>query len=623
MATPSDIQADFQQAVAFYREGRIAEAETLCSRVLAAAPAHFDARHLLGVLALQAKSYARAADLLNAALDINPGSALAHNNYGMAVLEQGRTAQALAAFDKAVTLRPDMAAALNNRGNALRLLGRAVEALAAFDNVVAVKPDYAEAWYNRGLALYDLGRLEEAAVSYTRAIALNPVYAEAFNAWGLALRDMGDVSAALEHYDRAVALKPQLADAWNNRAVALQDVKRYDEALANYDRALALAPEAARTWSNRGTVLDYLCRYDEALRSYDEAVTRDPAFANGWNNRGVALGDMGRHSEALESFQRAIAAEPGNADAHWNSSLHYLQQGDFARGWAEHEWRWKVPSLALEHRNFEKPLWLGELSLAGRTILLHGDQGFGDAIQFCRYAGPARDAGARVIVEVRAPLAPLLASLPGADHIVVRGEALPPFDLHCPMGSLPVAFNTTLDTIPVPGGYLSAPPDKRAAWSTKLGPAPLPRVGIAWRGNPAHKNDHNRSIALAQLMTALPPGFEFIALQKDMTAEEHAMAAAAGLRCFPAEMSDFTDTAALCGLVDLVISVDTSTAHLAGALGIPVWILLPFNPDWRWMLKRSDSPWYASARLYRKPRPNDWPAVCGVVRTDLERLSSA
>jgi len=616
----TDNQALMQEAVSAYQHGALRQADEVCARILSHAPQHVDALHLRGVIALHDKAFARARDYISAALAIRADSPSAQNNLGMALVELGRPSEALEHFDSALRLKPAFAGAHNSRGIALRALSRHDAALASFDAALAIKPAYAEAWYNRALTAHDLKQHAMAAENCARALSILPTYAEAWNLRGLALQEMGRTDDALESYRRALNINPALAEAHNNRGVALQSARRYAQALESYDAAIALDPLAARTWSNRGAALDHLHRYDEALGSYDRAVALDPTFVNAWNNRGVALAAAGRRLEAITSYDQAIAADADNADAHWNKSICHLQLGDFSAGWALHEWRWKSSEIKLEHRHFLQPLWLGAEPVAGKTVLLHADQGFGDAIQFCRYARLAAERGARVVLEVRKPLVPLMQGLRGVAAVVTYGEALPPFDMHCPLGSLPCAFHTDLTNIPNPEGYLRADTAKLNFWRSRLSARVKPRVGLAWSGNTQHKNDHNRSIALKDLCAALPAGLEYLVLQKDVTAAEREVLDARGeIRHFSADISDFSDTAALCALVDIVISVDTSVAHLAGALARPVWIMLPFNPDWRWLLERRDSPWYATARLYRQPRPGDWASVLAEVSTDLAR----
>lgn len=612
-----------QVALVLFQQGRLEDSQKLCAALLAADPRYFDALHLTGLIAYQAKAFERAAEILGKALDIHPGSALAHNNRGLALMELKQPLRALDHFDKAIAQKPAFASAQNNRGNALRTLGRLAEALAGYDTALSQKGDYADAWYNRGLALHDLKQFEQALQSCRQALVLKPDYAAAHNTCGLALKELGQAQAAVEAYDKALAIKPDLAEAWTNRGVALQSLQRYEEALRSYDQAIAYAPEVVQTWSNRGSVLNRLRRSQDALQSYDRAVALDPTFANAWNNRGVTLVDLGQRAEALLDYEKAVALDPDNADAHWNMSLCHLQLGNFEKGWAGHEWRWKAATLVLAPRHFTEPQWRGDAPLQGKTILLYADQGFGDALQFCRYAKLLQDRGAKVILEVGKALVPLLTGLDGTSRVIATGDALPAFDFQSPLGSLPAAFKADANNIPMPAGYLRAADGKRAAWRARLGAKTKRRVGLVWSGNTQHTNDHNRSIPLADFLKMLPPGLDYVSLQRDVHAEDRAaLRTRADIRDIGGHLADFSDTAALADLMDVIISVDTSVVHLAGAMGRPVWVLLPFNPDWRWMLERSDSPWYASARLYRQKRAGDWAEVFEAVKADVQRLSA-
>jgi hypothetical protein len=320
----------------------------------------------------------------------------------------------------------------------------------------------------------------------------------------------------------------------------------------------------------------------------------------------------------------ALQHQPGNAEAHWNRGLLHLQQGRYAEGWPGYEWRWQVAHLSVsrQRRPFSQPLWLGREDLAGKTILLHAEQGLGDTLQFCRYADMVAARGARVILEVPPALLELMRTLAGPAEVLARGAALPPFDVHCPLMSLPLAFGTTLATVPAPASYLRADAAKAAAWDGLLGPGDRLRVGVAWRGSQAHKDDDRRSIDFAVFAGALSPACEFVSLQDRHRPEDAALLAASPVRDYGSRLADFSDTAALCAAVDLVITVDTSIAHLAGALGKPVWILLAANADWRWLLGRTDSPWYPSARLIRQQPGESWAAVLADVRAGLDAMAS-
>ncbi len=655
---PHRHQLALQEAVAAYTRGDWNEAERLCRRILKAMPGQFDTLHLLGIIAAQTQRTEEAAALLGRAVAINPSDAAAHSNRGNALQALRRLEEALASYDRALALKPDFAQACINRGSALQDLGRFEEALASYDRALALQPDYPEAHYNRAVALQDLKRPAEALASYghaialrpdypeahrnrgvalqgldrlpdalachERALALRPEFAEAHSSRGVVLQALDRPAEALDSFERAIALAPGFAEAHGNRGVALLDLGRPSEALASYDRALALQPDYAEAHANRGAVLQSLRRLKEALASYDRALALRPEHAGAWSGRGIVLQEMNRLVEALQCYERAIAIAPDFAEAHFNLSTLCLMQGDFARGWQKYEWRWRYKKLDKtlgKRRAFAQPQWTGAEPLEGRTLLLHAEQGFGDTIQFCRYALAASARGARVILEVPRPLRALLSNLAGVAQLVEDDGPLPAIDFHCPLMSLPHAFSTTPDTVPTPGRYIESDPVRVARWRAELGEPRGMRVGLSWSGSHLNVGDAKRSITLAELVAHLPPQHAYFSLQKDLReGDAGILAANPNIRHMGA---DFADTAALCELMDVVISVDTSIAHLAGALGRPVWVLLPVIPDWRWQLKGETSPWYRSARLLRQQVIGDWGGVLGQVRAGLLALSPA
>ncbi len=417
-----------------------------------------------------------------------------------------------------------------------------------------------------------------------------------------------------------MALRPDLIEALTNRGNALNGLKRYDDALASYDRAIAFQPAHAGAHYNRGTTLHEMKRYDEAIAAYDRAIALQPHYPEAFSNRGATLWELKRHDEALASYDRAIAIQPDFPEAHWNAASLRLLTGDFERGWAEYEWRWKYQTMALASRNFTQPLWRGE-PIEGKTILLHSEQGLGDAIQFFRYVPLVAKRGARVILEVDKRLQELMSSLDGAAQVLSSGDALPEFDLHCPLLSLPRAFNTVLETIPSHTPYLQAAPERLVKWSARLGPKRGLHVGLIWSGNPAHQRDQARSIEFGALTALLDTGATFVSLQKDIRpADAVTLASRKDVIQIADELADFSDTAAMMAQLDLIISVDTSTVHLAGALGRPVWILLPYLPDWRWLLDRDTSPWYPTARLFRQDETRRWDSVIPHVQAALSKM---
>jgi len=454
--------------------------------------------------------------------------------------------------------------------------------------------------YNLGLVLKELRRLDEALVIYKRAIELKPDFADAYFECGNTLIELQRFDEALASYDKAIEIHSDFAQAYSNRGNTLKVLRRFEEALLSYRKATSIRPDYAEVYLNLGNILKELNRLDEALVNYQNAITFKPDYAEAYLNLGNTLKEFNRSEEALANYDKAITFKPDYAEAHWNKSLVYLVRGQFKLGWLLHEWRWKYESFSSPKRNFTQPLWLGKHEISGKTILLHSEQGLGDTIQFCRYAMLVKALGAKVLLEAPKALIGLLQSLEGVDTLVETGNALPSFDYHCPLLSLPLAFETELTSIPNPIPYLKASQSQLNAWSVRLGEKSKPRIGLAWSGNALHTNDRNRSLPLAALVCKLSDRFEYISLQRDVREIDKLTLGESEIRHFGEQLEHFTDTAALCELMDLVISVDTSIAHLAGSLGKTTWLLLPYAPDWRWLLDRKDSPWYASLRLFRK-----------------------
>lgn len=608
-----------QRAVAAFQSARYSEAADLFAQAIAANPDAPAAHNNRGVALMMLAQVTEARACFTRAIALKPDYAEAHYNLGNADRDLGNVTAAQASYDAALALNPHAAEALNARGDMSRARGEYDAALRDFDRAIALQPTNAVFHNNRGAVLLRTGKTAAARDSFSQALALEPALADAHYNLGNALADLKDHEGALASFNRALILRPDYVAALNNRGNVLRTLKRHAEAIESYTRAIAAAPAESDAYLNRGAAAADMGRAADALADYERALVHAPDNADAHNSRGIALRELGRHGESEAAHRRAIKLVPDHAEAHWALSICLLQQGDFARGWPLYEGRWKAPSLKLDPRGFTAPRWQGE-EARGKTILLHGEQGLGDAIHFSRYAPLVAARGSRVVLEVARPLVSLLRGLPGVTQIIAKGDALPPFDLHCPLLSLPLAFSTTLESIPAPAPIALAA-DKLAAWTARLGPRTRPRVGICWSGNPAHRADLQRSIPLAAFAALLPPGADYVSLQKDERAEDAAVfASRPDIRRFASDLRDFSDTAALCAQMDLVISVDTSIAHVAGTLGKPVWILLGSNSDWRWLLGRADSPWYPTARLYRQEKIGDWSGVFARVKTDLGRL---
>ncbi len=653
---PNDIEQILKSAVEHHQAGQLDAAAQGYEQILATDPAHGDALHLAGCVRYQKNDRDAGIALVRQAIAVNPGLAVAHDNLGLmlrsrgdlaeaeashrraakanpdhpdahnhlgvALFRQNRVAEAIECYRRAIALKPDHAEAHNNLGAALLAQGSFDEAVESHRRAVAAKPDYVEAYNNLALALNKLGRGDEAAESLRRAIAVRPSYAAAHVNLGGLLREQGDLDAAIDSYRKAIELEPGLVDAHTGLAFALQQRGRLAEAAESYRRALELQPDHADALCNLGALLNGFDRHEEAAESYRRVLADHPDHVAAHCNMGVALMARNDVDGAVECYRRAIDLNPDFADAHWNLSLARLVEGDFANGWRGYEWRLRTKRHAL--RSFEQPVWDGG-PLAGKTILLRREQGLGDTIQFMRYAPLVAARGGRVVLEVHPPLARLAAGLKGVAEVIAAGATLPPFDLHCPLLSLPDRFGTDLDTIPAEMPYLTPDPEAVEHWRLKLGDGPRLKVGIAWAGNRSHKNDRIRSLAIERLLPILEiPGIRWISLQVGERAGDVERLPIGMVADISSELGDLGDTAAVIANLDLVIAVDTAVVHLAGALGRPVWAMLAFAPDWRWLLDREDSPWYPSMRLFRQARHGDWDSLLVQIRQALaERVNQA
>jgi len=586
MSTDAPAPGDaFRHAVGAYEAGRYAEAERMCIGVLERAADNFDAARLLAVV-----------------------------QYRL-----GRRKETLASYDRLLALRPDHAEAHNNRGVVLHDLKRAKEALASYDRALEMHPDYAEALNNRGVVLQELDRLGEALASYDRALALRPDYADAQRNRGVILFKLGRLEEALASFDRALESRPGYPDALLSRAMVLHALQRPADALADLNHVIANRAQDADALVARSRLLGDLDRFEEALADCDAALAVRADNAEAHVNRGRILTEQRRFPEALASFAAAQRLAPDHVETHVNEAIVRLLNGELIRGFQQYEWRLRRPGA--RQRSFAKPQWDGLASLYNKTILLHDDGQLSDAIQFCRYAPQVAARGAHVVLQVAQPLCSLMASLNGVAKVIAQGEAPPPFDLHCPLDSLPFAFATKLDSIPAGTPYLRVATDAVMAWETRLAAKPRPRVGIAWAGDPRRENVHRRSIEFRKLAPIFEAGTTFVRLQKEMPARDKAAFVARRDIFDPSDwLGDFADTASLISRLDLVISVDTSVAHLTGALAKPVWVLLPATPDWRWLLGRNTTSWYPTARLFRQTVPGDWDEVIRRVAVDLANM---
>ncbi len=585
------IQQTFDEALEHRMAGREAEAGTLLRRAIDSGNSDAEMLRELGAKALEVGWNEAAAAFFGRAADLDPESATTHANLGRACTALGRLDEAITACAKAIQLQPNLAEAHNQLGVALGAQGRLAEAVAAFEKAVKLRPGYAVAHNNLGIALRTMGRLDDAAAAYRRAIRIQPDYIEAINDLGNILETLGRSDEAIAAFRQAILAAPGDADLHNNLGIALREKGRIEEAVGSYSRAIAL----------------------------------DPRHAEAHHNLGNALGQLGRLDDAQAACSRALEINPQDAQAKFLSGTLHLLAGEFSLGWPRYEERWDIPEATSPRRDFAQPMWDGS-ALEGRRVLIHEEQGFGDAIQFIRYAPLVAEFGGQVILECSGSLAEVFSTVKGVGQIVVAGEPLPHFDLHIPMMSLPLTFGTTVESIPQNVPYISDDAARCEFWRAWLAEndAAL-KVGIVWGGR---TDTTQRSLRSVRLRDWLPifrvPDVDFVSLQVGRGIEQiKQLPGRQPVRDASGHIEDFADTAALVSQLDLVIAVDTAVAHLAGALGKPVWVLLPFAPDWRWMLGREDSPWYPSMRLFRQQRALEWEPVISRVRKELQTFVEA
>ena len=583
--TADEVVAVHDAVVGELRAGRLLEAQSLCLRALERGAETAELLHVMALVSLSA----------------------------------GQPDHAVEWASRAIRKQADPAY-LTTLGTALRGQGRREEALQVFDKAVQLKPDDAELWSILGNALVEAGRLTDALLCFRQTLTLDPCRGDAAFKAGHILHGMGRPEEALVLLDASAGLQGDHVPTLQIRAVVLKSLNRIEEAIADNRRAIALDPGNADLCANLGNALQAQDRHDEALTWYDRALAIRPSGASA-TNRAMSLTALARFDEAMAAYRQSIALDPNQPKALWNLALLQLLTGDFEAGWRGREARRKIPELMAGYPITDRPMWLGEEPIAGKTIVVCQTEGLGDGIHFARYIPMLAARGARVILVVDAQLNRLLRGLPGVSACPVKSAqtVVPPFDFHIAIDSLPLAFGTRLQTIPAETPYLPAPDAGRIeTWERRLGPRTRPRVGLVWSGNTSFGNDRNRSMPLRTLFPLLDVDADFVSLQKDpRPSDAAALRERSGIADHTADLSDFAETAALVSCLDLVISVDTSVAHLAGALGRPVWLLVPFVPDWRWLLGRDDSPWYPTMRIFRQGESREYGSVIERVRAEL------
>ena len=570
------------------RVGQPLDAQICCQQSLAMDSTHADTLHLMGLLSLQAQQYDHAVEWIGRAIRQNP--------------------------------KPEYLLSL---GTTLRHQGRREEARQVFDKAVQLKPDDSELWKSLGDILIELQRPADALLSFQQALKFKPHHWDAANKCGVLLYNLGRLQEALSYFSLCDTLQPNHFPTLHMRVICLCSLRGFEETLPEIRRVQALDPVNAELPHHVGIVLQSFGRDEEALEWFGQALHLRPNFNDALHNKAVSLARTHQFQKAFAVYDGLKAADPNDALADLGRAHLQLLTGNFEAGWAGREVRWKLPSTYPKHA---RPMWLGNDALEGKTILIGADEGFGDTIQFARYAPMLAERGARVVFVVQDQLHLLLSDLPGVSECIpisaTGTNALPAFDMHCPTMSLPLAFGTRLDSIPAPPSYLPRPAEARVrAWEGRLGPRDRLRVGLVWSGNPKHKNDHNRSTSLRTLSRILDADATFVSLQKDPKPDDKVtLLERVDIIDLTADFTDFSETAALISCLDLVITVDTSVAHLAAALGCRTWILLPYTPDYRWLLDRDDSPWYPTVRLFRQTETRDYADVLDRVRAELMAL---
>jgi tetratricopeptide (TPR) repeat protein len=576
----------YELAHQLYSSGALVEAKSACEAILGADPAQAETLLLLGVC-----------------LD-----------------QLGQPDQALKATALAARLKPDFAQAHFNLGRLFRAQGDPERALHSYQRVIELQPQWTETYLNGGNCLMDMERFQAAALAFRRGLELDPGFADvavALCGAAEALHRQGHDEDALDAYSGVPPASSSCAQALNGRGLLHMTQGSWQIALEDFECALVQRPDYAPAHNNRGMALQALGDRQAALESYRRALSLDPTHAPAWYNQGKALHETLQLEAAEASYRKAIDLKPDDVDAHWNLGLLLLLRGEFRAGWEEYEWRLRLGGCNSEGRvgassPFPWPVWA-----PGVVVRVRCEQGLGDTLQFCRLVLPLAEAGVHVFLEVQQPLVSLLGQLPEGVHVLAQGaQGADGMDVDSyPLLSLPRLMGIDLASIPAPIPYLRAPKECREAWAGRLGSRQgRRRVGLAWSGSPTHKGDVERSIPLALFAPLFNVAeTEFYCLQPAVRGGDEAALQRLPLRYFGDQLNDFTDTAALVDEMDVVISVDTSVAHLAGAMGNPVWILLPYFPDWRWLLERQDSPWYPTARLFRQSEPGDWTSVIAQV----------
>lgn len=616
------LQSDnFQQALQQHQTGNIAEAMQHYQALLQEHPNESQILYLLGTGYCQTGKSQQAIETLQQSLKINPSNPFAYNNLGNAFKDQQLKDEALNCYNHAVRLKADYESAFFNRAVLLRELQRCDESLASFQEAIRLKPNYIEALRECGNLLRDMNRDEEALERYAQALQIDGQNIEVFFQRAVTFKKLGRLYQAIESYNDMLKIQPDHTNALFNRGNLYLSLGKNKKAAESFTLAIQFNPEYADAYLNRGNAHKLLGQMQASLEDYSKAIQLKSDYTEAFSNRGNLHKDCGRVDLALADYEQALTFQPEFAEVQWNRAILLIVKGEYLAGWQAYEWRLRMPSYQINCMKFDRPEWRDLAEIKNKTVLVYPEQGFGDAIQFCRYLIDLSKLCKKLILVMHQSLVSLMNTLPCELSITVKGDPVPEFDMYCPLMSMPYIFKTTLQTIPAKIPYLFADTARVTQWQQRFSQSSKRKVGLAWSGSIKHENDAQRSIPLQALSALLGQveQVEWHSLHKEYRLQDQAaINQHAHLIHHGNELNDFADTAALIECLDLVITVDTSVAHLAGALGKPVWILLPFAPDYRWGLQQPQTPWYPTARLFRQTSYANWESILQTLAYQLQ-----
>jgi tetratricopeptide (TPR) repeat protein len=607
-----DVDEAIKAAFQYFQEGNSRRAETICAEILSVCPDNADVLHLLGMISYERMDYVAAKGYIKRSLRIDPSEASAYFNLANVLREERNFDEAVSNYQKALLINPELNDAYYNLGIIFEKKEQIADAIACYEKAIRIDPYDADAYNNLGIVLQKAGRLDDAVTNYQTAVQMKPDNARTYYNLGSVFYQKKQFDEAIRDFQKALQLNPEFADAYGGLGNSLKEKGLLDEAVHFYQKAIRADPNRAETYYNLGIALKEKGSFGEAIRAYQKAVQLKPDSIDAYNNLGIALQDNRQIEEAIVSYKKALNIDQDDAVTHWNLSHALLLSGNFKDGWKEYEWRLKVKDFY--RTDFHRPLWDGS-DISGRTILLQAEQGFGDTMQFIRYAPLVAQSGIKVIVGCPKELTSLLQNVEGVEQTISYGERLPEFDFYCPVPSLPFIFGTTSESIPVKIPYINTDSLLVQLWMNKLKDDHSVKIGLVWAG----REQRTFSLDLFSPLS-LMKGVSFYSLQKGKAAKQvETSSGDVQIVDYTGELNDFSDTAAFIVNLDLIITVDTAVAHLSGALGKPVWTLLPAVPDWRWMLDRKDSPWYPTMRLFRQSLSGDWETLVQIVAEELSK----